>query len=52
MLKQIAEKQEDIVSVSKCVVVQGGKAAYERIKHAVMKWDMYGGVTKVYLKSK
>jgi hypothetical protein len=50
VLKHIAEKQERIVSVSECNVVEGGEPAYERIKRAIMKWDIYGGTTTVYFK--
>jgi len=51
VLKQIAEKQESLITVSGCEFVEGGEAAYERIKKAIMEWDIYGGpATNVYFK--
>jgi len=50
VLARIAKKQESIVCVEQSVTMEGaGADAFARIKSAIMRWDIYGGISQVYV---
>jgi hypothetical protein len=51
VLARIADKQSSVVCCEKAICLQGGGSeVFARTKAAIMRWDIYGGDTKVYMK--